>query len=1135
MADNYDGSIKLQLEIESDKASKRFDKLQDSIKTKTANVTKETKAQTNKAIEDILKTAQEVTPAMEKLQKQIIKQTDSFAKLSDQKDALISGVEGYREKYDKITESIVKQRLQVEKLKKQVELTYSDLDAGEGEYFPKSLKNLQTQFDTLQKARKDLIAKINSAQAEIAEIQSSPYKSPFTLDKLKNLQAELKSLETQKSDVDKQLDITGDKLGELELNPKLIPEVAELENKLAFAEYTLNKLNKQREQGIVGLELKSTDKASDLAKSYDATSQSIQNAQKELSEMIAKRNAEIEAEKEAERQHNLAVEQYNQQLSATATNLNQIETELNAIHEGNAELLNDGEGYNQSLAKAQETLESLYQKGNELEIDDTNLRAVQDRLNEVRASLYDIQGKPITFNDENLNTIHDRIVEFQDFVNTIKKQGLGETLSDEEIQQTADAINALGVELDEVAETAKTVDLNISNEDLDDAYTEFNQMVDSFNDIKESIEQANESMVEFTENAERAANSTQSAAKSMSTVWKENSTSTESAADSTEKLEKRSNRLHSVYVRLTSGIKKLAKGFADVGKRILHLNKNANPLDKLFGRLSRRLMQMLKQALIFSVLMKGLNALKKAFSNLLQTDPQIMQSFVKIKANLLTAFAPLYEYVLPIIRTIFQTLVSATQYLAQIMSSLFGKSIKQSQKAAKGLSKATKNAKELNKQLGHLDELNTDISTESGSDAGEDELKFDNFEISAKVQLVTDKIKKWIGDLKDLIKKGDWEGVGNYVADGLNTVITKVREKIQSLNLGDIALKITNTLNGFIKKFDWYNMGGLLADGLNQALDFLYNAVTNFDWKGLGHGVANYLNGLKDNIDWEKLGDTFSNIMTGCLDFCNTALKDFDWLGLGDSIGVWLETIKWKEIAEKAIDLLVNGFKALFNFAIGLMPHLIPVGRDLMAGLFEGLMRALDDVSTFLADNVISPLVDNLCDCFGIDKENEDNLFLTIGKHLIQALFDGIVSMMNGVSDWLADNVIDPIAKGLESGWNKITGIFKKKDVEINVSEGGHQYTGGGGRRIPGLATGTVVPASSRKFLAVLGDNKKETEVVSPLSTMKDAMLQALQDWNGSETEQNITLQIDGDEFFNWIVKKNKQNYLQTHQNMLVY
>ena len=32
-----------------------------------------------------------------------------------------------------------------------------------------------------------------------------------------------------------------------------------------------------------------------------------------------------------------------------------------------------------------------------------------------------------------------------------------------------------------------------------------------------------------------------------------------------------------------------------------------------------------------------------------------------------------------------------------------------------------------------------------------------------------------------------------------------------------------------------------------------------------------------------------------------------------------------------------------------------------------------------------------------------------------------------------------------------------------------------------------------------------------------------------------LTVVLHGDEFFNWIVKKNKQTYLQTHQNMLVY
>ena len=50
--------------------------------------------------------------------------------------------------------------------------------------------------------------------------------------------------------------------------------------------------------------------------------------------------------------------------------------------------------------------------------------------------------------------------------------------------------------------------------------------------------------------------------------------------------------------------------------------------------------------------------------------------------------------------------------------------------------------------------------------------------------------------------------------------------------------------------------------------------------------------------------------------------------------------------------------------------------------------------------------------------------------------------------------------------------------------------------KLPRLATGTVVPPN-REFLAVLGDNKKEPEIVSPVSTLKEAFLAALKESGG--------------------------------------
>ena len=58
---------------------------------------------------------------------------------------------------------------------------------------------------------------------------------------------------------------------------------------------------------------------------------------------------------------------------------------------------------------------------------------------------------------------------------------------------------------------------------------------------------------------------------------------------------------------------------------------------------------------------------------------------------------------------------------------------------------------------------------------------------------------------------------------------------------------------------------------------------------------------------------------------------------------------------------------------------------------------------------------------------------------------------------------------------------------------------------IPQLAQGTVVPANYGNFLAMLGDNKRETEIVSPLSTMKKALSEALAE-SGGTTPKEITV-----------------------------
>ena len=74
----------------------------------------------------------------------------------------------------------------------------------------------------------------------------------------------------------------------------------------------------------------------------------------------------------------------------------------------------------------------------------------------------------------------------------------------------------------------------------------------------------------------------------------------------------------------------------------------------------------------------------------------------------------------------------------------------------------------------------------------------------------------------------------------------------------------------------------------------------------------------------------------------------------------------------------------------------------------------------------------------------------------------------------------------------------------------------GGTYSLPRLATGTVVPPN-REFAAILGDNKREPEVVSPISTMKQAFREEMLEFGnsfggGSVGRIEVPVIIDGRE-----------------------
>ena len=152
-------------------------------------------------------------------------------------------------------------------------------------------------------------------------------------------------------------------------------------------------------------------------------------------------------------------------------------------------------------------------------------------------------------------------------------------------------------------------------------------------------------------------------------------------------------------------------------------------------------------------------------------------------------------------------------------------------------------------------------------------------------------------------------------------------------------------------------------------------------------------------------------------------------------------------------------------------------------------------------------------------------------KEVFKNIFDSLVNIakvpINGVI-----GLINGMIRGIISGVNTAIGVLNRLKIKvpnwvpkIGGSTWGFTIPTMTAPQIPYLAKGTVVPRNAGEFAAILGDNKRETEVVSPLSTMKQAMMEALKESGngGSGSPQYIVLNIDGNEFIRWLRDQNGQ------------
>lgn len=295
---------------------------------------------------------------------------------------------------------------------------------------------------------------------------------------------------------------------------------------------------------------------------------------------------------------------------------------------------------------------------------------------------------------------------------------------------------------------------------------------------------------------------------------------------------------------------------------------------------------------------------------------------------------------------------------------------------------------------------------------------------------------------------------------------------------------------------------GTIKQGIDETFAKL-NEVYDEHFKPFFDSIAN---GLSDTV--EKFLEFWNGNIQPILD---EWAQDFDTL--------WKEHIqpmlnKFMNLLGDVADLLKTVWETILKPLIDwIIENILPVISPILKGVGKAVMKVFGTISDVVGNilDALSGVIEFLTGVFSGDWKKAWNGIVKIFK----GIFNLIPSIIEGIL-----NVAISIINGLIGGINKLTGAVGIPSIPSIPDV-----------HLPRLATGTVVPPN-REFLAVLGDNKKEPEVVSPISTMKQAVMEAIAESGitsgGGNDYGDIVVMIDGREVFRAVRKQSVEYKKQT-------
>lgn len=461
---------------------------------------------------------------------------------------------------------------------------------------------------------------------------------------------------------------------------------------------------------------------------------------------------------------------------------------------------------------------------------------------------------------------------------------------------------------------------------------------------------------------------------------------------------------------------------------------------------------------ILMVLRKLFNTFKEGITELAQQFPEITSqvdslknSFSGFKSGIVSAFQPIFSFIVPALVTLINYLTSAMNALANFFAMLTGqgfyyKAKKGTETVAKGIGSTGSAAKEANKELAEYDDLIVIQQDKGGSGGGGggagggspwnwEKVDAESSALAEKLKGIWDVFKQaWDAKGQDVINAAKYafealKALAIDIADTFYRVFTDgygfdwlvsclgVLEQIL-LTIGDIATE-------FKKAWDKDNSGYNLIASFFEMLTAINNMCIQIGisfrnaWNsGLGEKIVGNILHTITNIQLtvKALADNFTEAWTEAgrgdlifkhlLEIVQQITQFFE--DITNSLKEWAEDLDFAPLLD-GFDSFVKGVKRLLEPVLELIKtlwndYVLPFAKNFIEKYAPKILSILGKVIGNFA-----PLVDavkNLAHAFEpILNQITDNFWdgLLIGIDLVADVLGVVIEALAGIVNWIAE------------------------------------------------------------------------------------------------------------------------------------